>query len=103
MTDLHPPEPGTNGADSGVVAVLPAMHAMAAMAAPSGGVQPPAPPYSKRWHRGPSVCLEDIDALPPRRNHKPFSSLHLRPPLHAHLDDLDPHRQPPVQHRPRTA
>lgn len=33
---LRPPEPGTNGADAGVVTVLLAMEAMAAVAAASG-------------------------------------------------------------------
>lgn len=111
MADLRPPEPGTNGSSAGVVAALPAVEAVAAaetaMAA-TAGPQPPAPPYSKRRRR-PSVRLGDIDAPPPRRNHKPPSSSHPRPPRRAHPDDLDPHAhsrrgsKPPAQRRPRTA
>ncbi|EER90512.1 transcription factor Sox-1 [Sorghum bicolor] len=111
MADLRPPEPGTNGAGAGVVAALPAVDAVAAAAAAAaaaaggGGAQPP---YSKRRRR-PSVRLGDIDAPPPRRNHKPSSSSHPRPPRRAHPDDLDPHShgrrgpKPPAQRRPRTA
>lgn len=110
MADLRPPEPGTNGAGLGVVAALPAVEAVAAAeaaaAAAGGGPQPPAPPYSKRRRR-PSVRLGDIDAPPPRRNHKTSSSSHPRPPRRAHPDDLDPHGRrgpkPPAQRRPRTA
>ncbi|TVU44167.1 hypothetical protein EJB05_03602, partial [Eragrostis curvula] len=111
MADLHPPEPATNGAAATAAAVRPveaAAVAGEAAAAAAGGAQHPAPPYSKRRRR-PSVRLGDIDAPPPRRNHKTSSS-HPRPPRRAHPDDsssLDPqHRRgpkPPAQRRPRTA
>ncbi|KAJ1292706.1 hypothetical protein BS78_01G010600 [Paspalum vaginatum] len=114
MADLRPPEPSTNGAGASVVAALPAFEpaaadAAAAAAGGGGGGAPapapaPAPPYSKRRRR-PSVRLGDIDAPPPRRNHKPSAS-HPRPPRRAHPDD-DPHHRrgpkPPPQRRPRTA
>nr|ACG28516.1 SAM domain family protein [Zea mays] len=108
MADLRPPEPGTNGASAVVVAALPAVEAAkaAAAAAAACGAQPPAPPYSKRRRR-PSVRLGDIDAPPPRRNHKPSSSSHSRPPRRPHPDDPDTHGgrgpKPPAQRRPRTA
>jgi hypothetical protein len=109
MADLRPPEPGTNGSSAVVVAALPAVEAAkaaAAAAAAACGAQPPAPPYSKRRRR-PSVRLGDIDAPPPRRNHKPSSSSHSRPPRRPHPDDPDTHGRrgpkPPAQRRPRTA